>query len=180
MMPLVLILALTLFNAPQQAAETMKPITPVTHASNIFEFKIAAPLGRVAPLFGPEGERCWAGKHWDPQFLYPQPARDMEGAVFTVQHGPHNSIWVNTVFDLAGGRMQYVAVIPEVVASVIEVRLTTVDGGHTAVAVTYTRTALTAGANDDVSAMGEDDRNNGPHWQQAVEACLAVQPGETR
>jgi len=179
MMPFVLILALALFNAPQQAAETMQPMTPVTHVSNTFEFRIAASLARVAPLFGPEGERCWAGKHWDPKFLYPQAAKDVEGAVFMVQHGPHNSIWVNTVFDLAGGRMQYVAVIPEAVISVIEVRLTAVDGAHTAVAVKYARTALAAEANDDVSAMGADDRNSGPHWQQAVEACLAVKAGAT-
>lgn len=174
MMPFVLILAFTLFNAPQQAAEKMQPMAPVVHVSNTFEFRIGAPLGRVAPVMGPDGERCWAGKHWDPQFLYPQPAKDVEGAVFTVQHGPHNSVWVTTVYDPAGGRMQYVAVIPEVVISVIDVRLTAVDGSHTAVAVTYARTALTAGANDDVSAMGADDRNSGPEWQRAVEACLAA------
>jgi hypothetical protein len=180
MIPLVLVLALQLFNTPQQAVETMHPMTPVAHVTNTFEFRIAAPLDRVAPLFGPEGERCWAGDHWDPQFLYPQPAKDVEGAVFTVQHGPHNSIWVNTVFDLPGGRMQYVAVIPDVVISMIDVRLTMVDGSHTSVVVTYTRTALTAGANDDVSAMGADDRNSGPHWQRAIEACLIAQAGETR
>jgi hypothetical protein len=180
MIPFVLVLALPLFNAPQQAAETKQPMAPLAHVTNTFEFRIAAPLARVAPLFGPEGERCWAGKHWDPQFLYPRPAKDVEGAVFTVQHGPHNSIWVNTVFDLDGGRMQYVAVIPEAVISVIDVRLTAIDESHTAVAVTYTRTALAAAANDDVSAMGADDRNSGPHWQQAVEACLAAQAGAAR
>jgi hypothetical protein len=174
MMHFVPILALMLFNVPQQAVETMHPMTPVAHVSNTFEFKIAAPVSRVALLMGPDGERCWAGKQWDPQFLYPQPGKDVEGAVFTVQHGPHNSIWVATVLDMAGGRMQYVAVIPGAVISVIDVRLTAIDESHTAVAVTYTRTALAAEANDDVNAMGADDRNSGPHWQQAVEACLAA------
>jgi hypothetical protein len=175
MISTLLILILSFFNT-RQAAEAMQPVTSVIHVSNTFEFRIGAPLSRVAPLFGPEGERCWAGKHWDPQFLYPQPAKDAQGSVFTVQHGPHNSIWVTTVFDLAAGRMQYVAVIPAAVISVIDVRLTAVDGAHTAVEVTYARTALSAGANDDVSAMGADDRDSGPHWQQAVEACLAAKP----
>jgi hypothetical protein len=152
----------------------MQPMAQLAHVTNTFEFKIAAPLSRVAPLMGPDGERCWAGKHWDPQFDYPQPAKDVEGAVFTVQHGAHNSIWVTTVFDLATGRVQYVSVIPDLLINVIDLRLTAIDESHTAVAVTYTRTALAAEANDHVNAMGADDRNSGPHWQQAVEACLAA------
>jgi hypothetical protein len=44
----------------------------LAHVSTTFRFQLAAPLARVAPLFGPEGERCWAGKDWDPHFLYPQ------------------------------------------------------------------------------------------------------------
>ena len=59
------------------------------HVSNSFQFVVRAPLNRAAPLFGPEGERCWAGQHWNPEFLYPQPGKDVQGAVFTVQHGPH-------------------------------------------------------------------------------------------
>ena len=101
------------------------PSTPQPlHVTNTFRFHLAAPLPRVAPLFGPEGERCWGGSHWNPQFLHPQPAHDVEGAVFTVQRGPHKSVWVATVFDPAAGRMQYVAMIPDVVVSVIDVRLT--------------------------------------------------------
>lgn len=146
------------------------------HVVNTFRFQLAAPLARVAPLFGPEGERCWAGKHWDPHFLYPQPARDTEGAVFTVQHGPHTSVWVNTVFDLDHGRMQYVSVIDGVVVSVIDVRLTALDASHTSVEVTYARTALDPAANDVVTAMGSDDRDSGPHWQQSIEGCLGVTP----
>jgi hypothetical protein len=48
---------------------------------------VHAPFAKAAPLFGPEGERAWAGKHWNPEFIHPQPARDVEGAVFTIQHG---------------------------------------------------------------------------------------------
>ena len=46
------------------------------------------PYAEAAPLFGPEGERAWAGKHWTPHFLYPQTRHDEQGAVFTIQHGP--------------------------------------------------------------------------------------------
>jgi len=165
------------FFIPPQQAEPMNPPVQLAHVANTFRFQLAAPLERAAPLFGPQGERCWGGKHWDPHFLYPQPARDTEGAVFTVQHGPHTSIWVNTEFDLSAGRMQYVSVIDGVVASIVDVHLMAVDPNRTNVEVTYQRTALSADVNEDVQALGNADRDNGPHWRQAIEACLATQTG---
>ena len=56
--------------------------------------------------------------------MYPQPGKDVQGAVFTIQHGPHRAVWVNTVFDPAGGRMQYVALIPDTLVFTVDVRLT--------------------------------------------------------
>jgi hypothetical protein len=185
--PILFALLFPLLTA-QQPETPMPPTPPVAHVANTFRFQLTVPLSQAAPLFGPEGERCWAGKHWDPHFLYPQPlpgqparepVRDIQGAVFTVQHGPHTSIWVNTVFDLDAGRMQYVAVISDAVISVIDVRLTPVNTLHTAVEVTYVRTALAAIHNDDVTAMGNSDRDSGPEWQKAIEACLATPPNPT-
>ena len=149
----------------------MASATPA-HVSNSFEFDVHAPLIEVAPLFGPEGERCWAGKHWNPAFVFPQPGKDVEGAVFTIAHGPHTVVWVNTIFDVAGGRMQYVAVIPEVMAFTVDVRLTPTAAGVTHVKVTYTRTALDVSANDTVIAMGKTDGAAGPDWQRAIESYL--------
>jgi hypothetical protein len=148
--------------------------TAPAHVSNSFQFVVGAPLIRTAALFGPEGERCWAGQHWNPEFLYPQPGKDIQGAVFTVQHGPHTSVWVNTIFDPAAGRMQYVAFIPEALVSTVDVRLSPHDAASTRVEVTYVRTALNLAANEDVQAMGKSDAQSGPDWQQAIEKCLAV------
>jgi len=144
------------------------------HVSNSFQFVVRAPMRKAAALFGPDGERCWAGPQWNPEFLYPLPGRDVEGAVFKVQHGPHNSVWVNTVFDVAGGRMQYVAFIPDVLVSTVDVRLTPLDPSSTKVEVSYARTAVDPAANDKVEAMGKSDRESGPQWQQAIERCLAT------
>jgi hypothetical protein len=160
-------------NSPQQV-ESSKPSTELVHVSNTFHFEVPASLARVAPLFGPEAERGWAGKHWNPEFLYPMPAKDTQGAVFKVQHGPHSSVWVNTLFDLSGGRMQYVAFIDDVVVTIVDVKLTSTDSSHTAVEVTYTRTALRSAANDDVRALGNSDRESGPEWQKGVEKCLGI------
>jgi hypothetical protein len=171
MTSVVLILALGLFPAiGRQSAEKIAG-TPA-HVSTGFEFDVHAPLTEVAPLFGPEGERCWAGKHWNPAFVYPQPGKDAEGAVFTIAHGPHTVVWVNTIFDVADGRMQYVAVIPEVQTFTVDVRLNTVAAALTHVKVAYTRTALDAAANDAVIAMGKMDGSVGPDWQKAIESYL--------
>src|SRR5579875_1325426 len=62
-----------------------------------FQFDLNVPLAQAAPLFGPEGERCWAGGNWDPHFVYPQPAHDQQDAVFTVAHGPYTMTWINTL-----------------------------------------------------------------------------------
>jgi hypothetical protein len=154
----------------QITAQDHGAASPPAHVRNTFQFTIAASLSRAAPLFGPEGERCWAGQHWNPEFLYPSPAKDIEGAVFTVQHGPRTSVWVNTLFDLTAGRMQYVSFIPDALVSTIDVRLTPIDTFTTRAEVTYARTALSPATNDDVEAMGMSDRNN--NWQKAIEDCL--------
>jgi hypothetical protein len=146
--------------------------TPPAHVSNTFHLVVRAPLSRAATLFGPEGERCWAGPDWNPEFVYPQPGKDVQGAVFTVQPGAHRAVWVNTVFDTAVGRMQYVSFIPETLVFTVDVRLTVLDPTHTSVEVTYARTALDAAVNDEVEAMGTRDRESGPEWQAAIEKCL--------
>ena len=168
---LAIALALTIPAYPQ-GPSTMPTVPAPAHVTNSFDFEIAAPFARLAPLFGPEAERAWAGEHWDPIFLYPQPAKDVQGAVFTIRHGAYTATWVNTLFDLPGGRMQYVYVIPQKLATTIDVSLRAIDATHTAVHVTYTRTALDPAANDDVMAHGENDRNSGPEWKRGLEAFL--------
>ena len=137
-----------------------------------FDLLVHASYAETAPLFGPEGERAWTGKHWDPQFIFPQPAKDVEGAVFTVRHGAMSAVWVNTLFDVEGRHFQYVYVIPEVMVTVIDVRFKPEGTAATAVHVVYTRTALTAEGNEHVTAMTEGDRMAGSEWQQAIDAYL--------
>jgi hypothetical protein len=170
-------LALGLLTAANsQSTEAATPRPELAHVVNTFQFPIAAPLDRLAPLFGPEGERAWAGEHWNPEFLYPVPAKDIQGAVFKVRHGDHLSTWINTLFDLAHGRMQYVSFLDSVAVSTIDVSLTASDRSHTVVTVTYTRTALQPAANDDVRALGDKDRESGPGWQKSIEEFLLNHP----
>src|ERR1700728_2902484 len=85
----------------------------LAHAESQFDITLNAPYDRVAPLFGANGERAWAGKEWDPQFVFPQPAADVPGAVFTVSHGPHTTLWLTPTFDLPNQHIQHVVLIPD-------------------------------------------------------------------
>ena len=144
--------------------------TPL-HTAEKFTFTAYAPMEKVAPLFGAGNERVWAPK-WNPQFVYPLPASDEEGMVFTVAHDHLQAVWVNTIFDAKAGRIQYVYVIPEALVTVINLRLIA-QGRQTQVEVQYDRTALSPEAAAHVRHMAEGDRKSGPEWQQQVNAYLA-------
>lgn len=148
---------------------------PVLHVRNEFEFTVHAPYKIAARFFGPEGERVWAGSHWDPHFLYPQPAQDIPGAVFTISHGHRDAYWVNTSLDMESRHFQYVYVIPEAMAVLIDVRFSDPDAANTRVNVAYERTALNPRANEHVRELGDADRESGKEWATAINDYLAKQ-----
>ena len=138
-----------------------------------FEFVAHAPYAQVFPLFGAEKERAWAGKDWDPTFVYPKPANDVEGAVFTVKHGHATTVpWVNTAFDQKSGHVQYVYVIPDTMTTLIDIHLAQQDPENTKVDVVYERTALTAGGDERVRRMAEHDRKAGTEWSEQINQYL--------
>jgi len=144
------------------------------HSLEKFAFTAQAPMERVAPLFGADKERVWS-PGWDPQFVYPLPAADVRGMVFMVAHDHRNSVWVNTQLDWKGGRVQYVYVIPDALATLITLQLTA-EGDKTRVEVEYDRTALNADADEHVRRMAEKDRAAGPEWEKQVNGYLAKRP----
>ena len=175
----LVVFAFAIFNMnnTQNTASAEKPVAPA-HVSNHFHFLVHATLSSVVPLFGPDGERSWAGDEWNPEFLYPQPGKDILGAVFTVQQGHHKSVWINTLFDVARGRMQYVSFVADAMVSTVDVQLTAVDPLTTSVEVRYVRTALNASANDEVQGLGKSDRQRGRHWQDAIDTYLRERRNE--
>jgi hypothetical protein len=149
------------------------------HTETAFSLVVHLPYAEAAPLFGSEGERAWAGKHWDPQFIYPKLARDVEGSVFTIKHGAFSAVWVNTVFDLEARRFQYVYFIPDRMVTTIDVRFKPLNDATTQVNVVYARTALTPDGNEHVVAMTEGDKSAGKDWQQAIDSYLATRKAST-
>ena len=143
---------------------------PLAHTEATFSLTLEAPMEVVTPLFGAERERVWADD-WDPEFVYPTPAADREGMVFTVAHDGARSIWVNTRFDLDGGHVQYCYVLPSVMATRITIRVSS-EGRSTRVDVTYERTALRAEVNEHVRRLSDADRGYGSEWQEQIGGYL--------
>lgn len=144
------------------------------HVENQFHFELHAPMEKVAPLFAPVAERSWGDPDWKPEFIYPRPEKDIEGAVFTLQHGEHRVVWINTRFDPPHGQMQYVYFVADVQVVAIDVKVTPQGPSDTRVDVTYRRTALSPAANDLVQHLGENDRQSGPDWKHGVETALGM------
>jgi hypothetical protein len=143
------------------------------HVETTFEVRVRAAYAETAELFSPEGERAWAGEHWDPKFIYPAPARDQQGAVFTISLGAVQAVWVVAQHDLEGRHFKYVYMIPDVMVTMIDVEFRSVDSTTTQVEVTYARTATSADGDEHVKAMSEGDQKAGAEWQEAIDRYLA-------
>lgn len=140
-----------------------------------FEFVAHGPYPQVFPLFGAEKERVWAGKDWDPTFVYPNPANDVQGAVFTISHGHATTVpWVNTAFDPQSGHVQYVYVVSDTMTTLIDIHIAPQDANNTKVKVMYERTALRAAGDERVRRMAEHDRKSGPEWGEQINSYLAT------
>jgi hypothetical protein len=144
------------------------------HTREQFEFIANAPVDVAWPLFGAEGERAWA-PDWHPKFVWPASATDQEGMVFKVAHGERTAVWVNTAFDRAANRIQYVYVIPDIVVTVITLNLREI-AQSTHVAVIYERTALAAAADEVVSQMAAGDGAAGAQWGRQINDYLHRAP----
>ena len=145
----------------------------VAHVRTEFHFTLDIPYASAAPLFGADAERKWS-EGWYPRFLYPVPPADQEGAIFRVDHSAsHSSVWINTVFDLPAGRVQYVYILNQAVITRIDIHLTRNGSDKTGVNVVYERTALDPAFNEHVRSLAQSDAAGAKDWKPAIEAYWA-------
>jgi hypothetical protein len=67
--------------------------------------------------------------------------------------------------------VQYVYVIPDVLVTVITLKLRP-DGNQTQVEVQYDRTSLSATSDSHVQHLAEQDRKSGPEWEAQINGYL--------
>src|ERR1017187_10573713 len=142
------------------------------HTRTEFSFTVDASFDQVAPLFGANEERKWA-THWNPQFIYPTPARDLQGMIFKVTHGQLTSVWVNTALDLATGHIQYAYVLNDAMTTLIDIHVTREVAQKTAVTVVYERTALMPEAKEHVQHFAKGDEGATKEWGDAMNSYFA-------
>jgi hypothetical protein len=161
-------------NAAHSSSRSTKSATPAMHTQRTFEFTVKLPMEAAAPLFGADKERAWA-PGWNPKFIWPAISTDQQGMVFTIAHGQQTIVWLTPTYNLAAGLIQYAYVIPDVMATLITLKLTPRDE-WTHVAVQYERTALNAAARDVVLQMAEHDGKSGPEWETQISHYLGTLP----
>jgi hypothetical protein len=140
------------------------------HTREQFSVVANAPFEIAWPLFGAHSEQLWA-PDWEPVFLWPEKPFDQEGMVFIIRQAEKNDVWFNTTFDQNSGRIQYVYVIPDVVVTVITLKLSP-DGRATNVEVIYERTALAVATNERVRILAANDRCAGAEWSRQINSHL--------
>jgi hypothetical protein len=127
--------------------------------------------------FTPEGERLWAGPHWDPQ--YPQPDRVVgPGMVFTTHAHTlaASTVWV--MVDHEPTRVRYTRVTPEVQAGTVTVAVVGSAEHSTTVEVTYDLTALSPSGEDALDRFAQGYDAEIRDWQTAIVQALGA--GEPR
>ena len=174
MIPALLIFAFTLVIPllTSSCGHAQEPASTLAHIRTEFSFTVDAPFEQVVPLFGAHEERKWA-EHWDPQFVYPTPARDQQGEIFKVAHGQQSSVWINTALDFTAGHIQYAYVLNDAMATLIDIHATRQGAQKTGVTVVYERTALIPEANEHVQHFAKGDEGAGKEWGEAMNAYFA-------
>jgi hypothetical protein len=130
---------------------------------------------RVFPLFGPVRETEWS-PDWAPTFAWPAPAaQGPDGAVFTTagQDGGEPSVWVMTDYDPGARRVRYVIVHPGLSVGELRIDVQPAGAGESTAEVTYRFTALTAAGNESIARWVAHFPHMAPHWEQALNGCLA-------
>jgi hypothetical protein len=143
----------------------------LTHSHEEFSVFVKAAYEKAFPLFGAFEERKWA-KGFEPRFLHPSPPRDQQGMFFTWELGGAPSIWANTAFDAATGHVQYIYFVQDTMVTLIDIRLAKAGTTETRVDVVYERTALRAGANEQVTQHAKADGNRASEWDAMINGYL--------
>jgi hypothetical protein len=132
------------------------------------EITVDLPPEPAMELFTPEGERRWADG-WDPQ--YPQAdRREGPGAVFTTEHGGHQTTWI--MVDHSPECVRYARVTHGMTAGTVAVDVVGSDENSTRVRVTYDLSALTGAGETWLDAFDAHYESAIGGWSTEIAAGL--------
>jgi len=167
-MPLLPLLALL---APSPIAPMAESPGGRLHVERSFTITLNAGTEVATRAFGAVAEERWA-PGFSPLFAYPNPPKDVEGAVFTLQV-PRTQIWLLQTWDMVDHVVRYVAVDPGIKISVIVIRVTPFGTNQSRATVTYDRTSLSTAGDAEVAEFAKTFVNQASEWENAINAYLA-------
>jgi MOSC domain-containing protein YiiM len=135
------------------------------------ELELAAPLGRVFPLFTPDGERLWV-PDFDPEYLHPPCGDVAPGAIFLTRHGGETTLWMVLRLSPDTGVAEYARSTPGSRRGTVHVRARDAGLGTTRVEISYDLTAVSAGGVTRLAAFERDFPSMLRDWQTRLTACL--------
>lgn len=142
------------------------------HVVSTHTIHIDAPVDQCQRFFTPAGEELWV-EGWQPTYLQPSDGSTRRGMVFTTGQGDEHTIWILADYGTQPHYARYMRVTPASRCAVVEVLCTPAASGGTAVSVTYSVTALHAGAAQSLSAYeGAAFRAMIDGWRSSIEQRL--------
>jgi hypothetical protein len=132
------------------------------------EITVDLPPQQAMELFTAEGERRWVAG-WDPQ--YPDAdRREGPGAVFTTEHGGHQTTWI--MVDHSPESVRYARVTHGMTAGTVAVEVVGSDEHSTRVRVIYDLTALGSAGESWLDAFDADYDTAIGGWSTEIAAAL--------
>ena len=146
----------------------------VEQRTQSFTIGLNGSVADVTPLFGPVRETEWA-PDWSPRFIHPARGVQREGVVFTTTGG-HGAdrLWLLTTYEAGNGRVEYVVIMPALMASEIKIRVVPDGKQHCKATITYRRSALAPEGNEEVAKLDAHwAEQQQIHWEKAINETLA-------
>jgi hypothetical protein len=149
------------------------PVVPRVHADRSFTLALNAPPDIAIAAFGPLAEREWS-PGWNPAFVYPALAAEVEGAVFTVGDASPQ-VWLLQTWDTAHYLARYVILDPNMMLVSLDIAVEPATPGHSKATIRYQATGLSERGDARVGAhFGPVFADEAPHWETALNAYFAA------
>ena len=121
--------------------ESKMRIEKPNRISHTYEHTINGTVEEIMPLYCPVREVDWC-EGWNPKVVYSNSGLVEKDCIFITSHGDDNFVWVVTDYDIEKGHVEMVYLIPNVLVTKLEIRLTPISKEITKAEITYSKTSL--------------------------------------
>src|SRR6266404_3450830 len=137
----------------QAAAARAAGAAALEQRTQSFTIMLNGAVADATAFFGPVREAEWSPT-WTPRFIHPAEGAQREGVVFTTTSADGKyRLWLLTAYDVKGGRVEYVFVVPGFMANQIKIQVIPNGEGQCKAKITYRHSALSPEGNKEVAKL---------------------------